>query len=167
MCHVVTIVRADSPPVPARPAGFTVVELLIVMTVMGLVTAITFPRVNGARTSAALHAARVQFVASLVTARQAAVRFGRPAQLRRSGNSIEVRADTSGTGAFVSLAHPVPLDSQFSVTLSATVDSIVFGPRGLASNLSSSGARFALARGSAQDSVCLTRLGELAPRGCR
>jgi len=67
----------------------------------------------------------------------------------------------------VALAAPVALDSQFSVTLSASVDSVVFGSRGLATNLSSSGAQFALVRGSIQDSVCLTRLGEVAPRGCR
>jgi len=148
-------------------AGFTVVELLIVIVLMGLLTSIAYPRMSGVRASAGLRGARVQFLSSLATARAAAVRFGRPAQLKRTGNSIQVRADTGGTGVFVSLTLPVALDSQFSVTLGATVDSVVFGPRGLATNLSSSGAQFALVRGTIQDSVCLTRLGEIAPRGCR
>jgi hypothetical protein len=120
-----------------------------------------------ARVSAAVRSGRVQFTSSLATARAAAVRWGRLAQLKRSGNTIQVLVDTAGTGTFVALTPPVALDAQFSVTLSGTVDSIVFGPRGLATNLSSSGAQFALARGSVRDSVCLTRLGETAPRGCR
>jgi len=153
--------------VVAGARGFTLLELLIVIVLMGLVSAMAYPRMSGVRASAGLRAARVQFIGSLATARAAAVRFGRPAQLKRIGNTIQVRADTGGTGAFVSLSLPLPLDSQFSVTLSATVDSVVFGPRGLATNLSSSGARFALVRGTVRDSVCLTRLGEVAPRGCR
>ena len=151
----------------SQTAGFTVIELLIVIILMGVVTSMTYPAMSGARASASLRAARVQFAASLATARAAAVRWGRPAQLKRTGNSIQIRADTGGTGVFVALAAPVALDSQFSVTLSASVDSVVFGSRGLATNLSSSGAQFALVRGSIQDSVCLTRLGEVAPRGCR
>jgi len=166
--------HTSSGDVPLRPAlvvagarGFTVIEMLIVVVLLGLLTAMAYPRMSGVRNSAGLRAARVQFAASLATARAAAVRWGPPAQLKRIGNSIQVRADTGGTGSFVSLGLPVPLDSQFSVTLSATVDSVVFGPRGLATNLSSSGAQFALVRGSLQDSVCLTRLGEVAPVGCR
>ncbi len=166
--------HASTGDVPLRPAlvvagarGFTVVEILIVVVLLGLLSAMAYPRTSGMRNSAGLRAARVQFAASLATARAAAVRWGRPAQLKRSGNSIQVRVDTGGTGAFVPLAGAVALDSQFSVTLSATVDSVVFGPRGLATNLSSSGAQFALVRGSLQDSVCLTRLGEVAPVGCR
>ena len=148
-------------------AGFTVVELLIVIVLMGLLTAMAYPRMSGLRASAGPRGARGQFLSSLATARAAAVRFGRPAQLKRTGNTIQVRADTGGTGVFVSLSVPVALDSEFSVTLGATVDSVVFGPRGLATNLSSSGAQFALVHGSIQDSVCLTRLGDVAPRGCR
>lgn len=153
--------------VTARNAGFTIVELLIVLMLLGVLSAITYPRIAGVRAGAALRAARVQFTASLATARAAAVRFGRPAQLTRRGNSIEVRADTGGTGTFVSLGLPLALDSAFKVTLSATVDSVVFGPRGLATSLSPSGARFALVRGDIRDSICLTRLGEISPRGCR
>ncbi len=159
----------SSPSIAHRSqvSGFTLLELLIIVVLMGLVTAMVFPRMGGVRASAALRAARVQFASSLATARAAAVRFGRPAQLKRTGNNIQVRADTGGTGTFVSLGPSVPLDSQFSVTLGASVDSVVFGPRGLATNLSSSGAQFALVRGTIRDSVCLTRLGDVAPRGCR
>ena len=161
----------DAPLTPALVVagarGFTLIEMLIVVLLMGLLTAIAYPHTSGVRASAALRAARVQFVASLATARAAAVRFGRPAQLKRTGNSLQVLADTGGTGSFLSLSLPVALDTQFSVTLSATVDSVVFGPRGLATNLPTSGAQFALVRGSVSDSVCLTRLGEVAPQGCR
>ncbi len=151
----------------ASNQGFTVVELLMVIVVMGVLSSIAYPRWTAMRKSAGLRAARVQFSASLAIARAAAVRFGRPAQLKRTGNTIQVRADTGGTGVFVALGTPVAFDSQFSVTLSATVDSIVFGSRGLATNLTSSGAYFELAGASIRDSVCLTRLGEVAPRGCR
>ena len=151
----------------ADTRGFTVIELLIVIVLMGLVSAMAYPSMSQARATTSLRSARAQFSTSLATARAAAVRWGRPAQLTRSGNSIQVRADTGGTGVFVALTAPVALDSQFNVTLSATIDSIVFGPRGLATNLSSSGAQFALVRGTIRDSVCLTRLGEMAPRGCR
>jgi prepilin-type N-terminal cleavage/methylation domain-containing protein len=163
--------RSDLSPRPPSlvggAAGFTLVEFIIVVVILGVISTMAYPLIAGARASASLRAARVQFASSLATARAAAVRWGRPAQLKRTGNSIQVRADTSGTGVFVALSPPVALDTQFGVTLSATVDSIVFGPRGLATNLSSSGARFALVRGSIRDSVCLTRLGESAPRGCR
>src|ERR1044071_8494526 len=102
--------------------GFTVVELLMVIVVMGFLTSIAYPRWTSVRASTNLRAARVQFPASLAIARAAAVRFGRPAQLKRTGNTIQVRADTGGTGVFVALTSPIALDSQFSVTLNASVD---------------------------------------------
>jgi len=153
--------------VGGRARGFSVVAVLIEIKVMVLFSAMAYPSISQARASTSLRSARAQFGASLATARAAAVRWGRPAQLTRTGNSIQVRADTGGTGVFVALTTPVALDSQFNVTLSGTIDSIVFGPRGLATNLSSSGAQFQLVRGAIRDSVCLTRLGEVAPRGCR
>ncbi len=150
-----------------RAAGFTMVETLIVVAVVGLVMAMGYPRLQGAWGSANLRAARVQLSGSLAVARAAAIRFGRPAEFKRNGNSIEVRADTAGTGVFLRLLAPVPLDSTFGVTLGATVDSVVFGGRGLASNLGTAGAKFSLVHGSLRDSVCVTRLGQVPPLGCR
>lgn len=99
---------------PTRRAGFTILELLIVVALVGALMAIVLPRTGDARTRFALQQAAVQLQSDLVRARVEAVRRNSPLSLTKTGaaaytiDSIGTRSlpdgvtfSSSTTGAYV------------------------------------------------------------------
>ena len=72
-----------------RP-GFTLVELLIVVAIMGLMGMFAYPRLRGTTTSLSVRNARRQVQTMLVVARAASVQNGSEARFIRSGNFARV-----------------------------------------------------------------------------
>ena len=143
-------------------SGFTFVEMLIVMIVMGVVMALAVPKFNALRNSGKLGSAKVHIMSSLTTARAAAIQNGRRARWAVSGNSVVVTAD-DGAGNFVNVSPPADFATQYNVTLRASDPTIEFDGRGLAS-LASTGKIYVV--GTTTDSVCVTRLGVVLRNGC-
>ncbi len=71
----------------AQPGGFTLIELAIVLTILGLLLAMTVPFLAGSSRSAALPAAADEIRAALRAARSAAIAEGR---------QVAFRADAAG-----------------------------------------------------------------------
>ncbi len=80
--------------------GFTLVELLIVITILGAITAIALPQMLSMFQGRAVPNAADQFVAAHGFARATAIRYGRLAELHidAGNNRYWVEIDTSGTG---------------------------------------------------------------------
>lgn len=146
--------------------GFTLTEMMIVVSVVGLLTLMTLPKFSGLVERNKLSAAREEITAAIATARAAAVQKGRSATVYLTGNSIRVVVVTSNAGATTTLVPAKSLYSLYNVSLTASSDSIRFDMRGFASPRLSATGMFKVLAGSRRDSVCVTTAGQLMPRSC-
>jgi prepilin-type N-terminal cleavage/methylation domain-containing protein len=135
-----------------RSRGLSLAELLVVITLIGLVALVAVPKFAAVRDGAAVESALAETIRTFATARELAV-------LRRSAvavvidpirGSLEVRS----RGQVVMRSG---LGTTYGVALATNRDSLVYDPRGLgfgASNLS-----LILRRGRVADTVVVSRLG--------
>ncbi|HEX5829940.1 MAG TPA: prepilin-type N-terminal cleavage/methylation domain-containing protein [Gemmatimonadaceae bacterium] len=161
-----------------RRTGFTLVEILIVITIVGILSAIAMPKITQWRARSRLTSARQVLTASIAMARAAAVQKGFTSRLRLGNNEILVEVDTSSVPGVPKLAiiKRVSLLEEYGATVVFVADSDVqstmdlyYDPRGFAQpRLPAVGGPnvFRLAAGARTDSVCLARLGQILPRGC-
>lgn len=148
-----------------RP-GFTLIELIIVVALVAIVTAMAAPTVNRAREQASMTSARQQLTATLVAARASAIQKGRPARMRVDGNVVTVWVETMADS--VQVVARTDFAEEYGVDLvAATADTLLsFDPRGFLSPRLAAAARYRIERGADTDSVCVTTLGQLLPREC-
>ena len=149
----------------ARRTGFTLVELLIVMTLMGIMGMYAYPKLNGSTNGWSARAARQKVTSMIIVARAAAVQNGSEARFIRSGNVVRVAVDSSGT--YVTLISR-DLGSEHGVTVATggtPRDTIRFDPRGVAIGLTGA-AVFKFTKSTVKDSVCVSKLGKVARTGC-
>lgn len=149
-----------------RRSGFTLVEMLIVVVLLGLMSAIAYPRLKGPAAKLSVRSARQQASEMLVVARTAAVQSGAETRFIRSGNVLRTVMDSSGT--WITLAAR-DLYSMHGVTVAVTgtlpKDTIRFDARGVAIGLTAS-ETLKFTNATAADSVCVTRVGKVARGGC-
>jgi prepilin-type N-terminal cleavage/methylation domain-containing protein len=149
-----------------NPSGFTLVELLIVITIMGLMGMFVYPKLRGTTTSLSVRNARQQVLTMLVVARAASVQNGSEARFIRSGNVARVVVDSSGT--FVTLLSR-DLYQEHGVTLAnggaAPRDTIRFDSRGMGIGLAGA-ATFKFTNSTVRDSICVSKYGKVARTGC-
>ena len=138
-------------------SGFSLMELLLVLVIIGVLASIAMPPLVAARNAASVRAAMTASVAVFDAARSAALTRGRHAA---------VRIDTVGSRLIVHSFNDtlmrVALGASWGVRLSATRDSSAIAPDGLgygAANL-----RLVITRGAAADTITLSRLGRVARR---
>lgn len=149
--------------------GFSLLELMAVIVLAAVIAMVAVPKVRAVQRGAGISSAKLQLRTYLVTARTTAIRRGGTARLVRTGNTLKVTVDSSAMQATVIRAFD--FNRAYSVLLSGTVDSVVYGPRGLATNLGSNGEKFyiiadSMRVGRGRDSVCVTRLGLMLETGC-
>ena len=139
-------------------------EMLIVVSVVGLLTLFSLPRFSGLVERNQLTAAREELSAAIATARAAAIQKGRSATIFLSGNSMWVTAVTTSGGATTTVVPVKSLSTLYSVSMTSTDASITFDMRGFA-KLASSG-KITITKGARRDSVCITAAGQIMPRSC-
>jgi prepilin-type N-terminal cleavage/methylation domain-containing protein len=141
-------------------SGFSLIELLIVIVLLGALAAIGVPRVRGALLKQNVKSARVAAVAQVVKARSAAVQRGcRGVVHLRDTGAIWVTACRM-TGAGVDTLGQVDnLRDRYGVTLSATRDSVQFDPRGL--SLGNQSANIVVANAVATETIAINAIGRV------
>ena len=162
------------PAPPRRPrGGFTMVELLLVITMVGAVVAIAMPKMRSFRDTSAVRSARLELTAAIEAARAASIQRGRAARVRIRNDSVLVTVDTGAIGSAnpsrYTVLGPKSLHAEHSVTVTGALPSdtgVAFDSRGLASPRLDQTAVFVLERGTTRDSVCVSRLGMLLPSRC-
>jgi prepilin-type N-terminal cleavage/methylation domain-containing protein len=128
-----------------RRNGFTLVELIIVIVIMGIMFMIAMPKMHDWSISADARGARTSAVAILARARAAAVQ-----------RNVVVNAQFDGTNGAVVVAgttdtiNRVALGAEYGVTMSPSSWSVGYDPRGLGMN------------GSTTTTVTFTRAGKTA-----
>src|SRR6266545_5473176 len=119
-----------------KRSGFSTIEMVLLMVLLGVIAAIGFPRVRRAVDKANVRSTPVFLGTAAMTARQVAV--------ARSCRGVVHLASASGTvwvtvcprlrpgvGTVDTLGPVEPLAERYSVTLIASRDSVQFDPRGM------------------------------------
>ncbi|MBC7788505.1 MAG: prepilin-type N-terminal cleavage/methylation domain-containing protein [Anaerolineae bacterium] len=145
--------------------GFTLVEVVMVLALVGIVTAVGLPRIGTVMQGSAMRSSKLEVKTALVLARTTAVQTGGFAQFIRTGNVIKVTSDSSGQQ--VRLVPDNDIYSEHKVALPVGTDTIRFDPRGFAFGISASPFYrvIRIQRGSLVDSICVTRFGRINSEG--
>lgn len=145
-------------------AGFTFIEMMIVLVIAGLLYAITIKPVRGAFVASSRRAATREVTSYMFRARTIGIQQSRRAWVVRSGNTLKVVVDSAGTK--VQVGTIIDMNARYTATLSATPkDSIEFDPRGFVV-LPASTPKIIVTRGSVADTLCVTGLGRITVKGC-
>jgi Tfp pilus assembly protein FimT len=137
-----------------RTAAFTALELIVVITLMGLLMAVAMPRLGALRDAASVHAAMGDLGAAFSLARQAAVtrRTMVSIVIDTAAGVVELRA--SGRAL---LRHG--LRSAYGIVLWSNKDSTVYDARGLGYGLAN--LTITVQRGASVDTLTMSRLGRV------
>jgi len=151
-------------------AAFSLAELLIAISIIGILTAIGVPKFGKIRDRASLANATTRVTRALFAARQSAIQRGKHAYFRHSNSVIWVIVDTSGNFSADSIivTPPVDLSNNYGVqvTAPAGVTSIEYDPRGVSPQASAKVFQFTHTASGMQDSLCVSKLGNTIRAKC-
>jgi prepilin-type N-terminal cleavage/methylation domain-containing protein len=144
-----------------RRGGFTLVETLMVVVVMGLVTLIALPTLQNAWAHTSVLSAKGKVTSLYYKTRASAIESSRTAILVVNGGNAYVVARprlVTLPGSSVDTITPVEnLYTQFQVSLTSNVDSVRVTPTGLGAG----GAQLVLTKGSYADTLSINQYGRI------
>jgi prepilin-type N-terminal cleavage/methylation domain-containing protein len=143
--------------------GFTVIEMLLVVMIIGIVSLIGLPRMRAGMTSTNVRGARTTLINMLSRTRIAATQNSRVAVLKVQGNNAVILMRPRllpGAGDADTLGAVAPLGDSYGVTVTAAIDSVRFDPRGMASGFGT-GTSFLLARDGLTETDTVDGLGRV------
>lgn len=149
--------------------GYTLVELLLVVAIIGIVTAISVPRLGRVREQAQLAGATTRFTRAVFGARQAAIQRGKHAFFKHESNAITVYVDTVGDGSQSIIILPsLNLSKEYGVTVESPTGAtlIEYDPRGVATQAAKKVFKFKHTASARQDSLCISKLGNTIRNHC-
>ena len=113
--------------------GFSAIELVIVMLLIGVIAAIGFPRLRQGLEKQNVRSSKALIATLAATARGTAIQRGCAATLNITGDSVWVTAcGVNPPAALVQVGTKKLVGSEFSVQLSSSTASVVYDPRGIA-----------------------------------
>jgi type II secretion system protein H len=144
-----------------RRAGFSLIEMLIVVVVIGLMTLIAIPRLADAFAQNNLNNARAKIISLYSVARANAGGTSRPTVLRLSGNKIYVVSGPpklkAGAGTLDTLTPVENIYTLYGITASVSSDSILLDQSGLGRN----GSTIILSKSGRADTVTISQYGQI------
>ena len=148
-------------------SGFSLLDVLIVVTFVGLLAGITFPRIADIQSRFAVRGSVMAFMSSYSLTRATAIREGGVAELHIDATNdrfwVEVDTTLAGSGVMDTIGTVVDLGAQ-GVTLSSTQSLLCFDGRGMPSSASGcamAGATIAFTYDSQVDTILTTALGKI------
>ncbi len=136
--------------------GITLAELVVVLAILAMVTAVTLPRLAGLRDWIAVDTAAQEVIAAIAVARSAAVMQGTRSRAVIAADSL--RVDRWGEDSWGAL-HRWPGPQRRGVALEVSNPLVVFDPIGLAWGLSNT--TVVLRRGTRAVTITVSRLGRV------
>ena len=154
----VLLMRQTQGVADMKRAGFTLVETVIVIVLIGILTAFAAPRIGSAIDRRNISGARVSITTLNAKARATAVQRGRPTALVRNGDTFFILARQPLTGAVDTVDRRNMYDA-FKVTIGASQDTLRYDPRGL--GLQNATSSFVIRRSGYADTVRISAIGGL------
>lgn len=122
--------------------GFTLFELLVVITLMGVVLAFAYPKIANTAKVASLRTARTSMITALNVSKSSAVTSGKCAYTKLTASSVTVFTTPCEGGTQREIVSNRNFQTDYGVTLTLTkgsgsalsADSIGFDPRGVPLN---------------------------------
>ena len=116
-----------------RRKGFTTIELIIVIILIGVIAAIGFPRLRDGLEKQNVRSAKALIATMVATARGAAIQRGCAATLNMTVDSAWVTAcGVNPPAANVQVGTKKLIGDDFGVTLGPSAGTVVYDPRGIA-----------------------------------
>jgi prepilin-type N-terminal cleavage/methylation domain-containing protein len=146
-------------------SGFTLLELVIVVVMMGAVMAIALPTARSVLDKTNVRSARVAFGAQAALARSVAIQRRCTTTLNfttgAAGKVWVTTCKVSGTGRDT-VGTVDPLASRFGVSIGASLSFLQYSPRGVSVGYQGAVVRFtATSGGGAQDSSVINPVGKV------
>ena len=152
-----------------RRLGYSLIELLVVVTIVGVLAGVSLPRFGRMRAQSQLNAALSHFQRLVMTARQTAIQRGKPAYFKTNGTMLWVTLDTTGNNTdSVVVVRALSLPSAYNVTIESPtgVTEVRYDPRGLATSSAKTVFKFKHTTSSTIDSLCVSKLGNTIREKC-
>src|SRR5206468_7066954 len=112
--------------------GFSTIELIVVIILIGVIASIGFPRLRDGLEKQNVRSAKALIATLAATARGAAIQRGCSATLNITVDSVWVTAcGVNPPAALVSVGAKKLVGDEFNVTLNSTGGSVVYDPRGI------------------------------------
>lgn len=149
--------------------GFSLVELLVVVSIMGVLVTFSLPRLVRLRDQGQLASATTRFTRAVMAARQAAIQRGKHAYFKHSNNDVWVIVDTTGVNSdSVIVTSAINLSSSYGVTVVSPsgVTSIEYDPRGVSAQATKQVFAFQHTGSGLVDSLCVSKLGNTIRDRC-
>jgi prepilin-type N-terminal cleavage/methylation domain-containing protein len=147
--------------------GFTLMEAIIVMTVMAIVAAIAGPKLSAALHRRTSSSAADQFVVTHSLARATALRYGRVAQLHIDAGTrrfwVDVDTSANGIGQRATIANVRDVSGS-GLVMTSTRTVLCFDSRGMAATSGScepGDVKLVFSDGATADTVSTTLLGKV------
>ena len=143
--------------------GFTVIEMLLVIIVLGIVTIIGLPRMSEGASKANVRGARTSLVNLFARTRIAATETNRISVLKVEANNAVILLRPRrlpGAGDADTLGSVLRLGEAYGVSITGGVDSVRFDPRGMATGFGT-GTTFLITKNGVRDSVRIDGLGRV------
>jgi prepilin-type N-terminal cleavage/methylation domain-containing protein len=144
-----------------RRSGFTTIEMVIVVAIIGIIALIGFPKIRRTLDKTNVRSARDALSTEAVIARSAAIQRGCRGVIHFTGGTTPRVWVTTQCGAKVdTVAGVEQLGTRFNVSLTATRDSVQYDPRGLSLDNAVTVVRITGAAGNT-DSVMINTIGKV------
>jgi type IV fimbrial biogenesis protein FimT len=147
----------------SRHHGFSLVEMLIAVVLIGIISLIAFPKVSNALAKNNLRSARVTMANMFSTARATAVGTNKRTWLNFTGNNVYVttspRVNPVAGSTLDTVGTVQRLDVVYGVTLTPGAASVAYDPRGFATTGGT--LNFVVAKSGKRDSVRVDGLGRI------